>query len=395
MIKQKEVDIIFFIEHKDRELESIKLIAKELEEKGKKVLILSVYFHVYYLYLYKAKVFVFPYLINKNDWPVSIVYKMYGDNIKYINMNWEQLLFPINIEYKKPQDSFVKSIVSHISWSEDFKQYLINYGVEKNHISVTGNPANEVLYKLLNNQKTLRKTLSTKFNLDENKKWLFLPMNYAWAFSSDDLIKAKIKNGYPTDKAWKHREYARKCLEKFIYFVDDISKKYNYEIIIRPHPSITEDDYKKVFNQYLGYVPKNIILNKSYSIREWIISSDIIGSSWSTSVWDAYNIGKSVFLFTPYKRPEWLEVWWNSEVVNIDKFDESQLSNKMFDNNLQLNIIDNIAKYLLEIENNISIPQKKEQIIFDIKSNVKIFKSLLLNMKIIRSTHLQYDYFNL
>jgi hypothetical protein len=29
----KEVDVIFFVEHKDRELESIKLIANELKKK--------------------------------------------------------------------------------------------------------------------------------------------------------------------------------------------------------------------------------------------------------------------------------------------------------------------------------------------------------------------------
>lgn len=67
---------------------------------------------------------------------------------------------------------------------------------------------------------------------------------------------------------------------------------------MRPHPSITEDDYKKVFDEIIGYIPKNIYLNKAHSIREWIVASDIVGSSWSTSVWDA-------FLF---KRPEWLDV---------------------------------------------------------------------------------------
>lgn len=32
-----------------------------------------------------------------------------------------------------------------------------------------------------------------------------------------------------------------------------------------------------------------------------IVASDIVGSSWSTSVWDAYNVGKPVLLFTPLK----------------------------------------------------------------------------------------------
>lgn len=127
---------------------------------------------------------------------------------------------------------------------------------------MTGNPANEVLYNLLDKQDEWKVKLSNEFTLDTSKKWLFMPMNYAWAFSSDSLINAKIKKGYPEDKAWMHREYSQKCLNKFIYFIEKLSKEYNYEVIIRPHPSITEDDYKKVFYETIGYIPKNVYLIK-------------------------------------------------------------------------------------------------------------------------------------
>ncbi|MFK7779733.1 MAG: hypothetical protein QM490_01175 [Candidatus Gracilibacteria bacterium] len=391
----KEVDIIFFVEHKDRELESIKLIAEKLKESGKTSLILSIYFHVHYLYFYKAKIFVFPYLINQNDWPVSIIYKMYGDSVEYINMNWEQLFSKANEEFKKPQDNFVKEKVKHISWSNYFKSYLLRHGVQKENINITGNPANEILFQLLNKNNHLKDRLSKEFNLDINKKWIFFPMNYGWAFFSDKMILKKIEAGYKKDIAYEYRSYSKKCLEKFVYFIDDISKKYDYEIIIRPHPSITEDDYRNVFNKGLGYIPKNVILNKKYSIREWIIASDIIGSSWSTSVWDAYNVGKSVFLFTPYKRPEWLDVWWNNEVNNITcpcKLNESSLSKKEIKVKSDLGITENISNFILNIEKSIDIPTKRKKVIFDIRSNIKIFKSLLLEKNILNSEKLSYDF---
>lgn len=384
----KEVDVIFFVEHKDRELESIKLIAEKLKEQGKSSLIFSVYFHVHYLYLYKAKTFVFPYLINQNDWPVSFVYKMYGDSVEYINMNWEQLLFPVNIEYKKPQDDFVKKKVKHISWDEHFKNYLINNGVSNENIKVTGNPANEVLYNLLDKKDEWRLKLSKELDLDTNRKWLFLPMNYAWAFSSDKLIQSKINKGYPEDKAWMHREYSQKCLNQFIYFIEKISKEYDYEIIIRPHPSITEDDYKKVFDKTIGYIPKSIYLSKAHSIREWIVSSDIVGSSWSTSVWDAYNVGKPVFLFTPFKRPEWLDVWWNDEVVNLDDYKE-EVSNKISYKNAEETIV-KIANFCIE---KLSHKPSTKQYLFDIKTNAKIIRSFLMNNNLIDAKALEYDRF--
>lgn len=389
----KEVDVIFFVEHKDRELESIKLIAEKLKAQGKSSLILSVYFHVHYLYLYRAKTFVFPYLINQNDWPASFVYKMYGDSASYINMNWEQLLSKVNEEYKKPQDDFVKRKVKHIAWDKYFRDYLVKYGVNEDNITITGNPANEILFNLLDKKYEWRVKLADEFKLDTNKKWLFMPMNYGWAFSNDSLINAKIKKGYPEKIAWEYRKYSQKCLKQFIYFIEKVSKEYDYEIIIRPHPSITEDDYKKVFNETIGYIPKNIYLNKAHSIREWIIVSDIVGSSWSTSVWDAYNIGKSVFLFTPFQRPEWLEVWWNNDIQNIKNFKEFDQFNAHDFKLLKPNSIENIAYFLAYI-NSRKVNLKICQQWLNKKIAKYLLRSILMSIKLFKKPSLKYDYFS-
>lgn len=385
----KEVDVIFFVEHKDRELESIKLIAEKLRSEGKSSLILSVYFHVHYLYLYKAKTFVFPYLINQNDWPVSLVYKMYGDTAEYINMNWEQLISKVNEEYKKPQDDFVKQKVKHIAWNSHFRDYLVRYGVDESNIAITGNLSNEILFNLLDKKNEWRSNLAQEFELDTNKKWLFMPMNYGWAFSTNSLINAKIKKGYPEKTAWEYREYSQKCLKQFIYFIEKLSKEFDYEIIIRPHPSITEDDYKKVFNETIGYIPKNIYLNKAHSIREWIVASDVVGSSWSTSVWDAYNVGKPVFLFTPYKRPEWLDVWWNDEIVNLEsEYSEIVLSIKNYDIKSD-SVQAKISKYICL---NIFSSNKRVRIHL---INKIILKGLLCSIfKLHKCKNLMYDYFD-
>lgn len=290
----REVDVIFFVEHKDRELESIKLIAEKLNNMGYSSIILSTIFHLHYLLLYKAKVFVFPYLISKNDWPVNLVYKMYKENITYINLNWEQLIAPVIQQYKKPNDSFVKSIVKHISWDDDgFKDFLIESGVEDNNIRITGNPTNFILFELnKKDNQSLKNNIAKEFLIDPKKEWLFMPMNYGWAFSSDKTIKAKILKGFPEKEAWEYRGYSQKCLNEFI---NEISEKEDIEIIIRPHPGVSIEEYNKKFKEIIGKVPKNIFILKNYTIREWIIVSDIIGSSWSTSAYDAQKINKKAF----------------------------------------------------------------------------------------------------
>jgi len=332
-------------------------------------------------------------MLNRSDWPVCLIADMHEDAVLYMNMNWEQLLFPVNLEYKKPQDDFVQKQVKHLAWNHHFKDYLQKYDVDSNNIEILGNPANDIIYRLLEKHNEWRDLLSEEFSLDQRKKWLFLPMNYAWAFSSDKMIEGKIQKGYPVDKAWKHRDYARQCLAAFVHFVDALSAMKEYEIIIRPHPSISEKDYMNVFMRELGYLPEGVLLNKSHSIREWIIASDIIGSSWSTSVWDAYNIGKEVFLFTPYERPHWLDVWWNSQIANIQNIDNWATSKKYIKETQINNSIENIASYIASCIEHRRRPEQKKYHSF-IRHWKQLLKTLLLHYGVIKRDAYEYDRFD-
>lgn len=390
---KNSVDVIFFVEHKDRELESISAIANLLKDKGISSLILSTYFHTHYALVYSAKMYIFPYMLNRSDWPVCLIADMYEDTVLYMNMNWEQLLSSVNLSYKKPQDGFVKKQVKHLVWNDPFKDYLEKSGVDRKNIAVLGNPANDILYGLLDRYHEWRDLLSKEFSIDQSKKWLFLPMNYAWAFSSNKMIEGKIQKGYPADTAWEHREYAYKCLVEFIYFVDALSEMKEYEIIIRPHPSISEKDYMNVFMRELGYLPEGVLLNKAHSIREWIIASDIIGSSWSTSVWDAYNIGKEVFLFTPYERPQWLDVWWNSQIANIQNIDNWKTSKKYIADPQRNNSIENVTSYIVSCIEHRGRQERKSYrpLVGHWK---QILKTLLLHYGIVKRDAYEYDRFD-
>lgn len=129
--------------------------------------------------------------------------------------------------------------------------------------------------KLFELNQSLKNNIAKEFLIDPKKEWLFMPMNYGWAFSSDKTIKAKILK-----EAW---EYSQKCLNEFIKFINE------KEIIIRPHPGVSIEEYNKKFKEIIGKVPKNIFILKNYTIREWIIVSDIIGSSWSTSAQKSFS----------------------------------------------------------------------------------------------------------
>lgn len=379
----KQVDVIFFVEHKDRELEPVELVASKLHTMGYSSMILSTIFHLHYLFLYKAKVFVFPYLISKNDWPVNLVYSIYEDSVCYINLNWEQLIAPVIQEYKKPQDDFVRSVVKHISWEDDaFKDFLLKNGVSNDNIRVTGNPSNFILFELNKaGSLAIRNKLSQEFRLDVKKEWLFMPMNYGWAFLSDKTIKAKIRNGFPENQAWQYRRYSKKCLFKFINFIDEISTKEDCEVIIRPHPGVSVEMYEKKFKEIIGYIPKKVHILKDYTIREWIVASDIIGSSWSTSAYDAQKINKKAFLFFPYEIPVWLHSDWLNKMYKIMNYDEYKKVKNFHVVVEEHNEINNVSFFIQE--NIVETNHKVKIVNISLKSLAKVTRSFLMNINLI------------
>ena len=93
-----------------------------------------------------------------------------------------------------------------------------------------------------------------------------------------------------------------------------------------------------------------------------------------------------------------LDVWWNDEVVNLvsfDEYDETKLSFKSDLNLEQIQIANKIVSYIVDLQQDIEFPSKREQYIFDLKSNLKILKSFLLNHKILNSGSLEYDKFDM
>jgi len=321
MLKNRNVDFLFLVEHEDRELYSVHRIAEELKTSGASSLILSMEFYCSLIASLAVKVIVIPYAISSDTWPLKYILSICPE-VQVVSLNWEQLLSEANKEFKKPRDNYIKELVYHLAWSLSYKAFLIDAGVKADNVSVIGNPLTQVLSEFVTVDKMSYAFLSEEFSFDKHRKTIFFPMNYGWAFYSDKAIEKKIEQGYDRITAYEYKEYSSRCLEQFCYFIRDVLSSNEFNIIIRPHPSISVEQYIDVFNKYAEGVVGKVCITKKYTIKEWIAVSDLVASSWSTSVWDAANVGKKVFLFTPFVRPPWLNTWWNDIVPNISSFSE-------------------------------------------------------------------------
>ena len=323
----RNVDVLFLIEHEDREGGVVNRMQEELNKYGVSSAKMSINFHLHLLTKVRTKLIVVPYAISSSEGLTALIYtnkSVRTGKIKVLSLNWEQYLSKANYAFKKPQDSIIKNMVYHVAWDQNYKLFLENNGVKESNIKITGNPSHQVLVDLTCNYTVSQ--VKQKIGLPRNfKKTIFLPMNYGWAFMSDEVINYKVSRGYQRDVALTYRDYTRSCIRSFCHFIDDASSTdVDTLFVIRPHPSISVEQYYDVFEKEAPGVKdrNNVIVSKDFSIREWIFVSDYVGSSWSTSIIDAIILDKEVFLYTPEKRPEFLDVEWNNLVPNISSYSD-------------------------------------------------------------------------
>lgn len=362
-----KVDILFLIEHRDRELDSICAITKELKLKYKlSVAIASLSFHTLLAaFFIRSKVVVIPFGWKGSDFPLSLFRAIYGKRVIYVNLNLEQILSPVNQEYKKPRDQFAKTILKQFCWSEAFKKYLLDNEVVKENIYLTGNPVTSLLIERnLRHKDFLKRYLAEKFKLPLNFKWIFFPMNCGWAFISDYQIKSRVKAGYDEKKAFAYKKYLNRTINiifNWIAQIKDEIKDKNILFVLRPHPSVSVQQYKERFNELVGFVPDFVHIFKELTAKDWLVASDACYTNFSTVALDAQIIGKPVYLMVPEPFPDFLKMDWYYELPQLRLFSEFQnsfrgkfLANKknlpILDEfvNTRLNGITESAKYLAQ-----------------------------------------------
>jgi len=197
----KKIDILYLYEHVDRELDVACIVKIYLEQRhGLNAEIVQHPFgqlspdlnldgarprvvampHAYYT----------PYLL---DWPKAT----------YVSLMWEQLFYKGNRLVKIPRGTFALKHVLHHAWGEFSSDYLQEVGVPKDHIFVNGNMAYALYGEPYCGYYTGRAELARRYGLDPNKRWIFFPENYNWAFYTEEKLKgSQRKSGLPEGEVY-------------------------------------------------------------------------------------------------------------------------------------------------------------------------------------------------
>jgi surface carbohydrate biosynthesis protein len=315
----KPIDILYFIEHAARELDTacaVKYLAQS--QYNISIEIRSIVLGVdETLAQFSPKVVVLPYCVSVKGMNLEKIVSRWP-NAKYLNLSYEQLLGKAQKKFKAPKDDFSRNYVIHHAWGEFFSDFLKESGIPESNIVINGNPS-FVLYRNPYKQfyGNSRLDLANKFNLDPEKRWVFIPENYGWAFFKNNMIRDRIRRGFDAEQAYLYRDFSVDSLHEAAIWWCEGARMDEVELIVRPRPAVPQTTFIETLEGMVGELPEQLHIIKYGSVREWILASDIVISSYSTTLLEAATARKSLYMLVPFPFPEFIHVDWNDHADKL------------------------------------------------------------------------------
>jgi len=313
------IDILYFFEHKARELDIACAVKAILEkDEGVTIEIASIAHSLDVVFAkYHPKVVVLPYCVAVHEASLDRLVAQWPE-ARFVNLSYEQVLGVAQKDLNAPKDDFARNYVIHHAWGEFFADYLKSHAVPEEHIVVNGSPT----YSLYRPPYSAyygnaRAELAKKFDLDPEKRWVFVPENYGWAFYANHMVRARIRRGFPAQDAHRYRDFARDSMTEVAKWWRDTASIDSIELIVRPRPAIPKDGFIETVREMAGAVPDDLHIIKYGTVREWILCSDVVVSSYSTTLLEAAVARKPIFMFYPIEYPDFLYSEWYDLVEKV------------------------------------------------------------------------------
>ena len=314
VVKQR-ADVVYFFEHAARELDVACAVACLLQERGIRTSVVQWPHGFHRVSAHGAPAVVaLPFCYNERsfagcllDWRTSA----------YFNLSWEQLFYAGNEKAKSPTGAFALKHVIHHSWSDYYAAWLQERGVPSDNIFVNGHPAYALYREPYRAYFTTRDELAQQHGLDADKRWIFFPENYNWAFYSAETLQRFIDSGQSRAQIEEMKHFCDSSLRQTLEWCRQLAGNAGVEIIIRPRPATPLPQFRSFVEEVLGELPRNMHLIQAGTVREWVLASDVVISSHSTTLIEAAVAGKPHFMLAPEPMPAALAVDWHQKVRKI------------------------------------------------------------------------------
>jgi surface carbohydrate biosynthesis protein len=307
----KQVDALWLVEHTAREMDvacAVKAIAERQYDLN--IAVRNIYYHAAEnMAAFEPSIVVYPFFYFLTGALATEDYVKRWPNAVHFNLAWEEIHYKAHLKIKAPADDFTKKKVLHHAWGPFYKDYLMGYGVPEENIFLNGQPAYQLYLPPYVHYYRSRDWLAKTYNLDPKSRWVFVPENYRWAFIGNK-IELFSKLGGDREEILSLRDFSLKSLKVLLQWCNSTAENEDVTIIFRPRPATNSKIMDDFVAEQIGAVCPNLRFIKEESVREWILASDVVISSYSTSLIESAIAGKPTYMVEPYPIPDGLQYDW-------------------------------------------------------------------------------------
>lgn len=322
------IDFLILYEIKPRELESIILLGNELKHRGYTVEYLS-FEHLNpkkflqnkkYIkkYFNNVKTVITPSLYHDTEL-YTLVYYAVGKAANIVDLRWEQSLsFKEETpgSYTYPTGDARKCY--HLCWGQKSLDSFLKDGIERDKLLLAGSLQMDFLREQLRPYYLDKKTLFEKHNIPLDKKSVLYISSFAISSMTERQIKSEEENA-GTSLYREKIAHAKKSQEQTYEWIEELLKRDSCFFIYRPHPA------ENVLGELRTMEEKypNFKVISEGSVKQWILTCDVLTTWMSTSIIEAYFAGLNCAIVRPipFKHEDEVTVYENARIIdNKDDF---------------------------------------------------------------------------
>jgi surface carbohydrate biosynthesis protein len=313
----KPIDFLFFIDHPVRELDAMTAVGRLLSKAGFTWDLVPLRADQWPIMdRWHPRVACFTWFYFREDRGFDRCLRHWPGTL-YANLAFEQSVHKINRRLKAPKNPYVLSEVWHSCWSRAYQEELVEKGVPLEKTRVNGSPV-LALYQapyreLYPNREAIARMIHERHGRspDPSKRWILIPENYNAAFYDQVKVEEYVEAG--EDRA-EVEDYIRWAEESLFALADWLSVVPDQtEVILRPRPGVGKGPFlEKLGSRVDGFSPRVHVLD-DLTVREWVLQSDGVASSFSTTMIESAAAGTPTYMlapleFPPYVMNDWYEL---------------------------------------------------------------------------------------
>jgi hypothetical protein len=241
------------------------------------------------------------------------------DRVPVVNLQFEQLVSPGTARIKRPRDRVARTQVTHCAMGEFFAEFLSREGVPRDHIALTGSlPCQLYRAPYRHYYEGRRAKFAEQHGLDVQRRWIFFPENFGAAFFSKSQIRQRIRLGCDADALSEYCQHSRNSFAEIMAWCAEAARIDGAELILRPRPATAREAFVAAFRDAVGPPPEHRLhFLKDHSVREWILASDAVVSSFSTTLLESAAADKPTYLLAPTPLPPSMHSAWHDAATTI------------------------------------------------------------------------------